>query len=257
MNYSVLRHKPHSLSYYISTQQQTNNTLCCHFFPYSFIRADSRVASKTAGRERRAVGTAKASSSSTSNVALKEGDMTVEQFLGQQCDAIIEDVQKHAATLITKLKDEYASGSKEIRGMMTSSSSKDKRICVVLKCTAGPHLGQKFRLELAGDKEEDTFKIGRSTGKAFKEKGVSLYKDKEVSTAHAKVEIRNGQAFYIDMKSTNGSALNGKEVEKQVPLRLKDGDVLSIGGTDVIVTTTAPTEGDEEEEESEENFASV
>lgn len=31
--------------------------------------------------------------------------------------------------------------------------------------------------------------MGRSTGKLFKEKGVSLYKDKEISTTHAKVMI--------------------------------------------------------------------
>lgn len=35
---------------------------------------------------------------------------------------------------------------------------------------------------------EDIFKMGRSTGKLFKEKGVSLYKDKEISTTHAKVD---------------------------------------------------------------------
>ncbi len=50
--------------------------------------------------------------------------------------------------------------------------------------------------------------MGRSTGKAFKEKGVSLYKDKEISTTHAKIEIRNGQAFLIDADSTNGTLLN-------------------------------------------------
>lgn len=59
------------------------------------------------------------------------------------------------------------------------------------------------------DRKDEVFKMGRSTGKLFKEKGVSLYKDKEISTTHAKVELRNGEAFFIDAKSTNGSHLNG------------------------------------------------
>ena len=81
--------------------------------------------------------------------------------------------------------------------------------CITLKCIGGPHLGQRFRLEASTDADEDTFKMGRSTGKIFKEKGVSLYKDKEISTTHAKIEIRNGQVFLIDCRSTNGTQLNG------------------------------------------------
>lgn len=43
------------------------------------------------------------------------------------------------------------------------------------------------RLSCAQTDTEGVFKMGRSTGKMFKEKGVSLYKDKEISTSHAKV----------------------------------------------------------------------
>lgn len=63
----------------------------------------------------------------------------------------------------------------------------DKKLCVNIRVVSGPHLGQRFRLEPTAESKDDVFKIGRSTGKLFKEKGVSLYKDKETSTTHAKV----------------------------------------------------------------------
>jgi hypothetical protein len=180
-----------------------------------------------------------------------DGDMTVEQFLEKQCEAIMDEVRKNAATLISKLRAEYEAGAKEVRGHLQASISvpQEQPLCVLLKCTTGPHIGQKFRLELVAGKDEDSFKLGRSTGKVFKEKGVSLYKDKEVSTAHGKIEIRNGVAFFIDTKSTNGTIVNGKMIETQQPVRLSDGDVLSVGGTELAVTITRCIE--------EENFASV
>ncbi|RYH11933.1 hypothetical protein EON65_38475 [archaeon] len=55
-----------------------------------------------------------------------------------------------------------------------------------------------YRLQ---DDGEDVFKMGRSTGKLFKEKGVSLYKDKEISTTHAKVstgECPLCMVIYVD-----------------------------------------------------------
>ena len=211
-------------------------------------------------------------------------DMTVEQFLERQCETIIDDLRQHSAELIGRLKREYADGAKNIAAMMATSSSEARgvaaapaptavgssssgeearqgRLCVTLKTTSGPHMGQRFRLE-ATTESGDAFKIGRSTGKAFKEKGLSLYKDREISTSHAKIEIKNSQVFFVDTKSTNGTALNGESLEANVPYRLKTGDVVSMGGTDLLVTVSdqREEEGEEEEEaeaEGDENFASV
>jgi len=187
-----------------------------------------------------------------------ETQLTVEQFLEAQCEAIIDDLRQHSAELVGRLKLEYAEGAKSITAMMSSThgnAESQRRLCVTLKVGTGPHMGQKFRLEPSTDGGEDVFKIGRSTGKAFKEKGLSLYKDKEISTSHGKIDVRNGQAFIIDTKSTNGTSLNGEDVEPNVPLRLKTGDVITMGGTELHVTISEQNEGGDEG--GDENFASV
>lgn len=169
-------------------------------------------------------------------------EITVEEFLEKQCAEIMSDVQAHAKGLIVQLKEEYATGRKQIEKLMVQSTDTSTKLCLNLKIVAGQHMGQKFRLELPPGKNEEVFKVGRSASKAYREKGVSLYKDKEVSTAHARIEIRNGEAFYIDTRSTNGSSVNNEMVEANVPVRLSDGDVLGIGGSEVGVTITSSSE---------------
>jgi pSer/pThr/pTyr-binding forkhead associated (FHA) protein len=143
---------------------------------------------------------------------------------------------------------------------MSATTSTEKKLCVILKVVGGSHIGQKFRLEPATENGEDIFKIGRSTGRLFKEKGVSLYKDKEISTTHAKIEIRNGQVFYVDVRSTNGSQLNGDDVVPNVPLRLNEGDVILLGSTELCVhisDLTGESAEKSDQNDEDENAASV
>ena len=182
--------------------------------------------------------TAPAAVASSKNVVSISDDMTVEAFLELKCDEIIKDLYRHGDQLIDRLREEFEESASSIRDLMVKSSSHAKKLCVTLKCIDGPHLNQKFRLEPTRENGEDVFKMGRSTGKLFKEKGVSLYKDKEISTTHAKIELRNGQVFLIDAQSTNGTQLNGEIVEALAPTRLKDGDHIIMGSTELEVNVT-------------------
>jgi len=194
------------------------------------------VATATVAKERSRKVLAEGSSSSSSSASEMNGDMTVEAFLELQCRKIIEDMKAHSAGLIAKLQAEFKEGSGKIRQLMASDTDTENRICVSLKCIAGAHVGQKFLLEASTESGEDCFKIGRSTGRAFKEKGVSLYKDREISTTHAKIEVRNGLVFLIDAKSTNGTQINGGEnIEANVPFRLNVGDIITMGTTELEV----------------------
>lgn len=95
---------------------------------------------------------------------------------------------------------------------------------------------------------EDFFKMGRSTGRLFREKGVSLYKDKEISTTHAKIDMRNGQVFLVDMASTNGTQLNGGEdLDAHSPVLLKNGDIITMGSTELLVTISDSVDDDGDE----------
>lgn len=209
----------------------------------------------TTMKSRKPLSTITSNVSSAKNSQLSKcTEMTVEQYLEEQCALIIKDLRQHGADQIVKLKLQHQEGVNSIQNILNSNSeTAAEGISVTLKCIGGPHLGQKFRLEPASGATEDVFKMGRSTGRNFKEHGVSLYKDKEISTTHARIEIRNRQVFLIDNRSTNGTQLNNDDVEGQTPYLLKAGDVITMGGTELEVCLHRQTE----EEATEEEFASV
>lgn len=201
-------------------------------------------------KPRRPLGAVTSNVPTAKNQQAKTTEMTVEQYLEEQCALIIKDLRLHGADLISKLKEQHKEGVNSIQSIINSNmESVVEEISVTLKCIGGPHLGQKFRLEPPSGATEDVFKMGRSTGRNFKEHGVSLYKDKEISTTHARIEIRNSQVFLIDNRSTNGTQLNNDDVEAQTPYLLKAGDVITMGGTELEVVLSC-SKADEE-------FASV
>ena len=90
--------------------------------------------------------------------------------------------------------------------------------------------------------------IGRSQGRKFKQKGISLPKDLECSTTHGRFEYTNttntagdgnndGPTFYfVDVGSTNGTQIDGYECEPNVSYVISTGMNILCGKTNLKVT---------------------
>jgi len=82
------------------------------------------------------------------------------------------------------------------------------------------------------DLTEDSFAIGRKS-----DNDLSI-DDHTVSRRHAKIVRVQSVYFIEDLKSTNGTAVNGKPVERA---QLHDADVITIGQHRLIFQDTAPS----------------
>ena len=116
-------------------------------------------------------------------------------------------------------------------------------ICV--EVTTGPHSGSTFELR---PQPNNPCKIGRSRGKHYVTRGISLPKDLETSTNHGKFSVVVDEAglletyYYEDTGSTNGTLVlsvgGGGEygtgaaeysLDVDAPYELRDGCVLKCG----------------------------
>ena len=55
------------------------------------------------------------------------------------------------------------------------------------------------------------------------------------STRHASIQCNDTQITVSDMKSTNGSYVNGRRIDPNVPTPLNDGDKVRFGGYTVYL----------------------
>ena len=145
-------------------------------------------------------------------------------------DENIANGADETAAVAAKATEAAAPPKKSTRSKAASSSVKTVRAEVI----EGLYAGQTFDLK---PKSRSPCFIGRSAGKKFRDRGISMPNDGEVSTTHAKVEVKGGKAYYTDVGSTNGTLLNGEEVEPNVPLLITDGMQLLIGAELVRFST--------------------
>ena len=82
---------------------------------------------------------------------------------------------------------------------------------------SGPERGLSFKL-----REGDNF-VGRSLDNDIR------IEDRTVSRKHAKIVMREGRCFITDLRSRNGTFLNGQKLVAQQPRVLRDGDDIRLG----------------------------
>jgi hypothetical protein len=91
-----------------------------------------------------------------------------------------------------------------------------------LVVAGGPVLPVGGELEL----DSTAFTVGRSD-----ENDVSIEGDEFASARHARIEPRRDGVWVHDLGSTNGTFVNGEQIDG--PRRLSNGDVVSVGSTDL------------------------
>jgi hypothetical protein len=169
-------------------------------------------------------------------------DWTVEQVLQWHL------LQSHAATdqkhdeLVTSLKHQLEQGKKELwqlyeqsenKPNITTVSSFKKTETIHVKITTGPHAGTTVSLK---PKLNESCVVGRSGSKKFKDKGVSLFHDSEVSTTHGKFEIISGKAYFTDVGSTNGTTCKTNQLQTNDPFLLEENLELILGASTLVIT---------------------
>lgn len=180
-------------------------------------------------------------------VAKRQKVMTVRDSLAAKRDAVINKIYERCKDNQEALRQQLAEARKEYAdqlearasvGAASESSTPPKPVSftVTLTATAGPYEGKIFTVTpRAKHTKTHEVKIGRSTTKPFKTKGVSLPNDDEVSTTHAKLKVQDGVVYYEDAGSSNGSWIDSGEGEEEACQgdlhRLETGYVLHVGQT--------------------------
>src|SRR4051812_36606941 len=98
--------------------------------------------------------------------------------------------------------------------------------------------------EKGGGSQQLTFKKAEVTIGRLAGNDIVLGKG-NVSKYHSRIVLKDGKFIIVDMKSTNGTYVNGKKIA--APQVVRPSDKIYIG--DYIINVEAPTGGEDEEQE--------
>jgi diguanylate cyclase (GGDEF)-like protein len=107
----------------------------------------------------------------------------------------------------------------ELQQELRARVQRDRAYLIVL---AGSNVGEMYRLE-----EGETF-LGRGQGASVR------LTDDGISRKHARIFQHGGEVHIEDLKSSNGTIVNGAPVTTQL---LKDGDKIRLGSTTILKFT--------------------
>jgi diguanylate cyclase (GGDEF)-like protein len=107
----------------------------------------------------------------------------------------------------------------ELQQELRAKSTRDRAYLIVL---AGSNVGEMFRLD-----EGETF-LGRGQNATVR------LNDDGISRRHARIFQQGGEVVIEDLKSSNGTVVNGVPVTLQL---LKDGDKIRLGSTTILKFT--------------------
>jgi len=181
--------------------------------------------------------------------------MTVEEYLNRERDLLAAEILAYGNGLAEKLKVEYghlkasylkrveAAGIRDL-GLIGEAAPAGPvvptHLSVQLEVEEGQYKGESFVTE---PRLKQSSLIGRSKSKKLMGpgKGVSLARDYEVSSAHAKFEVTaDGRLAIVDLGSTNGTTVNGGKIDADARHVLAVNDVLNIGTNTIRVAAITP-----------------
>ncbi|KAJ1461114.1 hypothetical protein M885DRAFT_507705 [Pelagophyceae sp. CCMP2097] len=157
---------------------------------------------------------------------------SVESYLTLQRDKLVSEIDGLTAALVADLQQSCDAAKQALRDEFAQAEPQHASFILTLIATAGPHAGATFRLNVSPSQEA---LIGRSSGKKFRDNGISLPKDDEVSTTHAKIVIDRGELALVDVGSTNGTVFDGEAAleSKSYPLTIDSKMIFGESAFDV------------------------